>query len=110
MSTSSAPKTRLDRSYAQKIRTDRRIQGVPYASKAKRARFWANIQDQQAPQVAQDVAAFSSMAPISEADLAVANIHQATLDSAPPADPGSGLSVAGLGQDGAVPPPPPGPV
>lgn len=109
-STSSAPKTSLDRSYAQKVRPDRRVAGIAYGSKARRAEFWDNIQAQQAQQIAEDVAAFSSMSPISEADLATANIHQATLESAAPSDPSSGLSVAGLGQDGFVPPPPTGAV
>ena len=98
--------TPMDRSYAQKVRPDRREKGVSYESKTKRAQFWAHIQSQQAAAVAQSVSMFSSMPPLASVSVASANIHSATLDSAPPAMPGTGISVAGLDSQGFAPPPP----
>jgi hypothetical protein len=100
--------TPLERSYAQKTRVDRVGKGPSYTSKVKRAQFWADIQARQAAQIQAELDATSSTIPIKSVNLATANIHQATLDSAPPQLPGSGISVAGLGNDGFVPPPPTG--
>lgn len=96
----------LERSFAQKVRPDRREKGVAYESKTKRAAFWARIQAQQAAAVKQSVDFVSSMPPLTSVALASANIHSATLDSAAPTLPDSGVSVAGLDQTGFVPPPP----
>ena len=98
----------LERSFAQKVRPDRREKGVAYESKTKRATFWARIQAQQAAAVKQSVDFVSSMPPLTSVALASANIHSATLSSAPPTPPDSGISVAGLDQTGFVPPPPAG--
>ncbi len=97
----------LERSFAQKVRADRREKGVSYESKTKRAVFWARIQAQQAAAVKQSVDFVSSMPPLTSVSLASANIRSATLESAPPAPPGAGISIAGLDQTGFVPPPPP---
>ncbi len=99
--------THLERSYAQKIRVDRQGKGPAYASMAKRAAFWRQIQDQQAQQVQQSLDNFTSNVPLTQVDFAGANIHQSTLQSAAPQDPSNGISVAGIGDGGIVPPPPP---
>lgn len=98
----------LERSYAQKIRADRQGNGPSYASKAKRAAFWAGIQAEQAGANQNAIDEISSAPPVDSTPLATANIHQATLESAPPSLPGSSISVAGLDQSGFVPPPPTG--
>ena len=97
--------TPLERSYAQMTRHDRREKGVSYASKSKRAAFWAGIQARAAAEQKRSVDAASSMLPVTSLNLAGANVHAATLESALPTPPGSGISVAGLDSQGYAPPP-----
>ena len=101
----------LDRSYAQKIRTDR--PGLTYQSKAARASFWAQQQRQLETQEAEVIT--QSLDMISQGSLAEsgtgfrsANIEGATLQSAPaPSGPSDAAQaqIAGLGPDGVPPPP-----
>ena len=97
---------KLDRSYAQKIRTDRG--GATYETAAKRAQFWARQQAALAAQQQQEMD--QSLGQISQGTLkqdsafASANIRAANLNSPPPTlDTQQSL----LGPGGIAPPPPP---
>jgi hypothetical protein len=96
----------LDRAYAQSLRTDR--PALSFVSKAKRAAFWAAqskaLESQQQQDEDQSVAAISQGRVGAETTVAGANIAAATLEeAAPSAQP----TVAGLGEGGIAPPPPP---
>ena len=97
----------LDRSWAQKQRTDRKLSPQ---SETARANYWANLQqgrkDEQ-DQINADLEQIGS-APLADiTQFGSANISEATLESAAPGDP-SAPTIAGLGEGGIVPPPAPG--
>ena len=100
---------KLDRSFAQKVRLDRNLD-VNYETKAKRAQFWAKAQRDQARYneevVNQSLEQISQGTFKQDSQFAVANIHAATLSSAPPSLPGE-TTIAGIDSGGAAPPPPP---
>ena len=96
----------LDRSFAQKVRTDRTLPN--YESPAKRAAFWANrmkalaTYDQEV--VDQSLNPISQGSLVQNSQFASANIHVADLNSPPPTlDSQQSL----LGPGGIAPPPPP---
>ena len=100
----------MDRAYAQKIRTDR--PGLAYETERKRAEYWAKVQGQVAAEeeraMEQNVAEITVQNPRQGTSFADANIEGATLDSPPPPySPSVEPTVAGIGQGGIVPPPPP---
>lgn len=101
-------RTPLDRSYAQKLRTDRK---VAYETPAARAAFWARQQVlvalEQDREMNQSVVEISQGNPRSQTAFETANIQGATLDSPPPPIPGMAATVAGLTEAGVAPPPPP---
>lgn len=98
---------KLDRSYAQKIRTDRT--GMPYESMAKRAQFWAHQQAALAAEqqriVDESVGQISQGTFKENLTFASANIHSANMNTPPPSMPDTMQSI--LGPGGIAPPPPP---
>jgi hypothetical protein len=100
--------TPMERSFAQKTRVDRNP--LSFESKAQRASFWARqqkmLQQRNEQEMAQNVAEISQGVPHQQTQFGVANIHAATLESALPSNPGQS-TIAGLGEGGIVPPPPP---
>ncbi len=95
----------LDRSFAQKVRTDRTLPN--YETPAKRAAFWAKQQaalaaNEQA-QMDQSVAQISQGTPKENTQFRTANIRAATLQSAPPT---LESQQSLLGPGGIAPPPP----
>jgi len=102
--------TPMDRAYAQHIRSDRK--GVSYETLASRASFWANAQKRLEAQndrtVEESSGSISEGSPRHGTSFAEANISLATLQSAAaPSGPSSQATIAGLGQGGIAPPPPP---
>ena len=98
--------TPMERSYAQKARSDRTLS---YESMASRAAFWAKagkqLQAQQQQEMDQSVAQITQGTPAQNTSFGAANIQSATLESAAPVAPGQ-ATIAGLGEGGIVPPPP----
>jgi hypothetical protein len=104
--------TPMERSYAQKQRTDRAA--LSFGSKVNRASFWAQqakqLADQNEQQLEDDTAAISQGTLQSETQFASANIEEATLQSAPPPNQpsiDSTASIAGIDSGTGVAPPPP---
>jgi cation diffusion facilitator CzcD-associated flavoprotein CzcO len=97
---------KLDRSYAQKVRTDRAVPN--YESPAKRATFWANRM--KALAIYAEEVVNQSLNPISQGTLkqnsqfATANVKLASLNSPPPT---LNSQQSLLGPGGIAPPPPP---
>ncbi len=96
----------LDRSFAQKVRTDRTLPN--YESPAKRATFWANrmkalaTYDQEV--IDQSLNPISQGSLVQNSQFATANVRLASLNSpAPTLDSQQSL----LGPGGIAPPPPP---
>jgi hypothetical protein len=105
-------RTPMERSYAQKIRTDR--PGLSFASASARASFWSRMQrelsQEEEVDMERNVAEISQGSPRANTAFRVANIEGATLASAaPPSQPSiqEQATLAGIGPDGVVPPPPP---
>jgi hypothetical protein len=100
-------RTALDRSTAQKLRTDRTLS---FESQTSRANFWARQQKQlfaqEQAQMDQSVAQISQGTLKSQSLFQSANVSQATLQNAAPSTQG-GLTVAGMTEAGIAPPPPP---
>jgi hypothetical protein len=97
--------TPMNRSHAQELRTDRVL---TFESQSARASFWAGLQrrqaQQQQEQMDEDVSSISEGSLKSNTTFATANIEEATLESAAPAQPGE-ATLAGLGEGGIAPPP-----
>lgn len=102
--------TPLDRAYAQKVRTDR--QGVAYESLAARASYWAKAQknlEARDDQIVEQSSGAISQGSVRHGTLfGEANISLATLQSgAAPSGTSTSATIAGLGEGGVAPPPPP---
>lgn len=97
----------MNRSHAQELRDDRVL---TFESQSARASFWARLQrqqqEQETEQMDEEVASISEGSLHSNTQFATANISEATLESAAPAQPGE-ATLANLGEGGIAPPPPP---
>lgn len=97
----------MTRSYAQKLRT----RTLSPETMVNRAAFWAAVTKAEERQEAEiDAEAQSVMAqpPVRAANqIQSATLPSATLENAPALPPEYGVTVAGVGQGGMIPPPPP---
>ena len=100
-------RTHLTRSYAQKLRT----RELSPQSMGDRAAFWAKLTAQEESyEKEMETEAQSVMAqpPIKAGNqIKSATLPSATLENAPALPADYGITVAGIGQGGIVPPPPP---